>query len=505
MNPGSEDTAGRSPASRPRGWPGRLLKGTVAAVLGLVAALAVAELGLWLFYVLQARSPIGAQGTGQGAALVCLGDSWTYGMASGDPARFSFPARLREGLDARLGKGRIEVVNEGEPGATSMFVLRKVGAWVERGRPLIAVVLVGGGNWFGIDLVQPAGQGDLPFRPPERPLLMHLRTYRLLRLFTQLPHLAPIRSRLTASPALGHAYLEDLFNTLEARLRAQDSTDERGYTPPLSGVGCGSDVEAELLAGEVRRLQGRPTDEIERVLARKPRCLAALVTALELSVQGGFSSFTRSLIRRVLTLDPSQPQALLLQALDDNERIPGGDPRFLPRLNAVISHSPRYLKAWRHLILASARLDPGMCGARDHLEAVQRICPSCRWTQDLLSLIRERVDKPASEALWADLGAMHLLIRKHGARLLLLEYPQNGTTCRRVITGQIADFAEANQVPLLDLDEVIGFCTPEGIARDSKARATCTPGGHPNAEGYRRIAVLVMKKLESLGWIRKDE
>ena len=115
----------------------------------LLTVLILAEVGLWVAQraALSRRDPVGAA-RDDATRILCLGDSWTYGMESGDPRTKSYPARLQVVLNDAAGAGRFRVINRGRPGLTSRHMLTELSADLEAHKPSVVVAMVGPGNFF---------------------------------------------------------------------------------------------------------------------------------------------------------------------------------------------------------------------------------------------------------------------------------------------------------------------------------------------------------------------
>jgi len=79
-----------------------------------------------------------------GLTVLCLGDSFTYGL--GAPPDQSYPRQLERGLRADLGEDGASVVNRGVLSASSWRVLEEAQDALASGQPDLMVVLAGGAN-----------------------------------------------------------------------------------------------------------------------------------------------------------------------------------------------------------------------------------------------------------------------------------------------------------------------------------------------------------------------
>ncbi|MCX5795308.1 MAG: GDSL-type esterase/lipase family protein [Elusimicrobia bacterium] len=106
---------------------------------GCAAALLAAEGALWIggrFVV--SRGAAGARDSG--VRVLCLGDSFTFGL--GAPPGRSYPDALQRLFDAEA-PGRVRVINAGIPGANTSMVLESVEENLSRIRPAAVLLLAG--------------------------------------------------------------------------------------------------------------------------------------------------------------------------------------------------------------------------------------------------------------------------------------------------------------------------------------------------------------------------
>lgn len=115
---------------------------------------------------------------GDGLAIACIGDSFTFGWAVGDDE--SWPARLQQELDRALGAGRARVRNFGVPGWNTVNEERQYPFDVRPWQPSLVVI------GFCLNDLQPEDRAP---RFAQSPLLKVLRGTALLVAFQQ--HLEP--------------------------------------------------------------------------------------------------------------------------------------------------------------------------------------------------------------------------------------------------------------------------------------------------------------------------
>lgn len=156
--------------------PARFALAGVVALLCLEVVLQIGSIVVWLF-----ASPSTADPGAGGPTVLCVGDSYTYGLGSSSSDERSYPAVLQRLLRERLGAAAPRVVNAGWPGQNSRDVLWKIDAQLRTNRPAVVCVLVGlNDTWTrparldDADLAASAGDGS--------GWTLRFRTWRLLQL-----------------------------------------------------------------------------------------------------------------------------------------------------------------------------------------------------------------------------------------------------------------------------------------------------------------------------------
>jgi lysophospholipase L1-like esterase len=161
--------------ARPLRKLGLLLLGTLGGLVALEVVLQVGALVL-------GRGAAVPVTSGDGVAVLCVGDSFTYGLGAAEPAQ-SYPSVLGRSP----GLEDVQVVNLGWPGQDSGRVLARLPAQLETTRPAIVCVLAGYNDFWSGGEAGPSGSG------------FELRTVRLAKLI-----LAALRGG-PESNADGHA------------------------------------------------------------------------------------------------------------------------------------------------------------------------------------------------------------------------------------------------------------------------------------------------------------
>lgn len=112
------------------------------------------------------------------ATVLCVGDSFTYGLGLDEPSRTSYPAQLQQRLDAQH-PGRERVAIEALPGRDSRDALAALPGALARRAPATVFVLIGANDAWSrpapLERIPPSGSSTAPFR-------LCCRTARLLAL-----------------------------------------------------------------------------------------------------------------------------------------------------------------------------------------------------------------------------------------------------------------------------------------------------------------------------------
>ena len=161
-----------APIRRSRGQR-RLL----AVLFGLLAAVLVLELLLQsIALMLWFGTPARAATRSDHPAILCVGDSFTYGMGASDPAH-SYPEQLERLLRERGVPA--QVANLGWPGQRTREVLKRLPEQLERLSPRLVYVLVGTND---LGSVVPAVRREELSKSEDRRFEWRLRTLVLARL-----------------------------------------------------------------------------------------------------------------------------------------------------------------------------------------------------------------------------------------------------------------------------------------------------------------------------------
>ena len=110
---------------------------------------------------------------GEGAVVLCVGDSHTYGLPL--PEQESYPSQLQVQLDAAYGDGTFRVVNLGIPSVNSGFVLNRLERQIVQFEPKLIIVWVGINNLWNAVEMQAGADVSLGWRRQ----LQHSKLFRL--------------------------------------------------------------------------------------------------------------------------------------------------------------------------------------------------------------------------------------------------------------------------------------------------------------------------------------
>lgn len=252
-----------------------------------------------------------------GAAVLCIGDSYTYGIGATSAAS-SYPARLGEllrnrGLD-------VAVVNGGSPGQDSAFILRRLPSQLAAGTKLVCVMIGTNDGWshpaaVDADELARATAGDGSARTFE----WRWRTGRLLALATRFAFGSWSRTGDAAAATPARRGRDDLrdpatgFAVLES-VGVIPSVPELPVLPPA----CEPRVQARL--DEIRRTQARGDGAaalaLARVLARDHADCAEAQHALVVTAQQSDDVAAAAALQRLQTMaqagDPAASEQLAL-------------------------------------------------------------------------------------------------------------------------------------------------------------------------------------------------
>ncbi|MBK8976051.1 MAG: SGNH/GDSL hydrolase family protein [Planctomycetes bacterium] len=147
--------------------PRKILLILLGCVLGLIALEVVLQVAAYVIWSRRGTQPVAG---GDGDRVLCVGDSFTWGLGASDPAN-AYPRVLERQLAERGIAAR--VVNGGWPGNSSVDVLTPLQRRLRDYHPRLVLVLVGYNDFWSSGHPAPEDPDAFPFE---------LRTLRLLRL-----------------------------------------------------------------------------------------------------------------------------------------------------------------------------------------------------------------------------------------------------------------------------------------------------------------------------------
>lgn len=121
------------------------LQRSALAVFGLLLGLLLAEGGLRAYGAYLRYSRAGSAAPAAGTRILCVGDSFTYGV--GAPEGASYPAHLQQLLDGDYGPKAYSVINEGVPGQNSSELAARLDFLLTAHRPGVLLILTGANNY----------------------------------------------------------------------------------------------------------------------------------------------------------------------------------------------------------------------------------------------------------------------------------------------------------------------------------------------------------------------
>lgn len=137
-----------------RAWLG------VIALLGSLVAMELTLQGA----AIATRALVSERGVsvGEGAVILCVGDSHTYGLPLPEPE--SYPSQLQVRLDEAYGDGTFRVVNLGIPSVNSGFVLNRLERQIAQFDPKLVIVWVGINNLWNAAEMQTGDEAAMVWR-----------------------------------------------------------------------------------------------------------------------------------------------------------------------------------------------------------------------------------------------------------------------------------------------------------------------------------------------------
>ncbi len=469
--------------------PGKSTQRLAVLGLGLLTALLLLELGLRVLgwaVLLRAAPPAAAPGP-RPFTIVCVGDSFTYGL--GAPRGQDYPSQLRALLRRRRPDLPPEVISLGVPGANSSQLLSRLLApdALRRYHPDLVLLQAGASNWWNPTRYALIAEGRAT--PSLRDRLYRLRTFKLARLL-----LARLEQ---ASPAPAPPAAEPLA-------AFQRSVERGALRRPC-----------QLLLTHAQNREALPVD-------RPAEALRWLLQRAQRAPQLGSTYWG---IARVLVQQRQYPEALLW--LHRGLQVAPGDGVLYLMLGRLhqrwlkdeagarrwyergVQAAPR--SALNYFALANLyvkELDAGPRAAR-YAEALRwlrrggQVMPACAQAAQVMSAwLEDNLGAWSRLRPWirADLERMLTLALRQAPRVALQTYPNNTANRPEVrrtlqIANQVAgELAREYGVPLVDHQAQLRRRLSGG---DREADLFSGDREHPSARGYAAMAENLLLALQA--------
>lgn len=402
----------------------------------LVLALVVLELLLQVGAFVASSRPAAAPAAGAGAPILCVGDSYTYGLGA-TASEHSYPGELQAALQQRLGAAAPAVVNAGWPGQNSREALLRLDALLEQKRPQLVCVLIGlNDTWTRPAAVSPAELAD----GLETGFVWRCRSWRLLQLLWQ-------RESVPVAPS-----------GLGATAAAPTET-----AAPSGSFEVASEAVALVRAGKPAAAIARLERAIQDDPANAPEFHQGLVQIHTASGQRERAVASLTWLRDRYQAAPSGPVA---EALATSLHAIGEREQAAVFAEGALRQFPDTSTLW--WILSQFHYDTGkLAAAEGELDrAIATAQPRNRdWLASLhRDLARACCDRDLAKAVRAMLAAMHLDHDVERCRLVVDGAPQ--AFGREALQRCIADLAPA--APDLELLQRLfgnGWADRSGVQR----------------------------------------
>jgi lysophospholipase L1-like esterase len=182
-------------------WLGRIILATVVPCIIVEGLLQVGAIAVSVGARRSVRRR--SDGGSHGCAVLCIGDSYTYGLGATKPEA-AYPQRLEELLRSNPIDAGSVVVNAGWPGRNSSDLIKRIAGQVEQYQPRYVAILVGANDMWS----RPT-HATIPGAGSERGAIAvddgyHFE-WRLPRLAALIFRDKDIRNKPGAEPATAHA------------------------------------------------------------------------------------------------------------------------------------------------------------------------------------------------------------------------------------------------------------------------------------------------------------
>lgn len=446
----------------------------LALLLGMVAALAVIELGLAALGAVYTRRyaprpPLGAGPT----TVLCIGDSFTLGI--GAPPGQSYPDQLASLLNA--GGPKYRVVNAGRAVANTAMARAIFTEQSARFQPRFVALMIGPANYWnltGYDAPERSGLGAV--------LGGACRRIRILKLIRLLRHQwsRPVQPGFRSEPCAGSPRGSEVLwspdgarkDPLESMLLSGEAPDAVLRAGRLRMKASPKDPKVPVIMGKALLISGRISEA--ETLFHKAAALAPGDARLTFEIASAYLRAQphrhegRLWAMRGKALDEDAPDFPLLMLYSHRLAAEAAAAKARSWLEEVRARQKlgKRLRYWR--VLGEDSSDAALEGAVRFIGAPSRGPDPAAWTR-------------------ADITAIARECRSRGITLILMSYP-NPTRFEDYQT-----IAEQEGVEFLDNKAMFDRLRREGIAD-----AFFSPDHHCNAAGYGLISRALAKRIASL-------
>lgn len=429
--------------------------------------------------------------------ILCMGDSYTYGI--GASSGQDYPRQLQ----VLLGKDRPDtpflVFNGGLAGANTSFVLQALPKYLEAVRPDIVTVLAGGSNNVNL-FGYVAYRKGCSIRSAAESFLYHVRVARLVSFFAARlgeKHRALAEDNTSVAGGLTDDYIKWHHNS-----------KQRGPLSAYFQRGCsllnfGSNEEA--------------IDSFKGGVTRYPQD-SSHYWGIGLALRGmrRFDE-ARRWFEKAIEADPSDPNAYYEigelfhdQLLLDPEMVAWyqrgieADPAFAPNYFGLgssylrLEHNTDEALRWfrkgievdpydsnTYSALVMLGHDPGIRGEVEKI--LRELAPDREAATAYLEILNtSRREEEIQSWVRSDLEAIVHLAASRGAKVVLQSYP-----LAMPVNSTLSDYAGRAGLPFVDHASVFESLLAEGTARES----LYSRDGHCNDRGYGVMAENLRKKI----------
>jgi tetratricopeptide (TPR) repeat protein len=492
------------------------------------------------FYLRQARASFGAPGA---PAVLCLGDSFTYGIGAGPDQ--SYPAHLGEAIGDQW-----RVINGGHPYMDSTSLLAGFSEKIVDAAPRLAIVMVGYNNQFKNPGRGGPDQNGGSFWAPLTGLkiaqffyIMHvnrsvdaaakvaaeippLNEFEVSRILTDAryenvqrvfaanddDHRRVLESTATDPDAMlakGVAYLIEGEGRLAEPLFFRVLDQQPDSELALMGAGYITLYRRELVIGftkvplradEPWLAAGMATVLFERgrqdeavallhdTIESQPQYADGYLLLAEFLYKRGRPDEALILLERLEALEPWRAELhwLRAEALMSLDLWPGAERAFDRAFHDGLEH-PSYYARLRRMMLA---LPQAPDAALEGEPVARALAPSTAAWRHFVTYAEKRlaqqIESRTTDDLYTDLAQMRQVCANLGVTMVLMSYPD------RYAYDQLREFAADHQTVFVD--NVAAF---EEALRTTPPTLLFQPDGHCTSRGYRLMAQNLLATLRA--------